>query len=121
MSFSIDLYRPDFIKRAIALNLGDWSNAEPISSDTAERLVLHFQSLGYTERFYPWLIGRCFSHPRTELQIEVNLFTGSLSLSVSYGPHSQEAIEIIRSVAKSCAQSFALAYRDPTSGEVINQ
>lgn len=119
MSFNIDLYRPEFIKRAIALNLGDWSNADPIAPTTAESVVSYFQSLGYVEQFYPWVIGRCFTHPRTELQIEINLFSGSLSLSVSYGPHSQEAIEIIISVAKSCAQSFGLAYRDPTSGEVV--
>lgn len=119
MSFSIDLYGPEFIKRAIALNLGDWSNADPIPPVTAAEIVAHFQSLDYVERFYPWLIGRCFTHPRTELQIEVNLYSGSLSLSVSYGPHSQEALEIIFSVAKSCAQSFDLAYLDPNSGEVV--
>lgn len=120
MSYDLALYSPEFLNRAIAANLGDWSDADPISPSTAEAIVTRLLSEGYVERSYPWLIGRCFVHPRAELQIETNLFRGSLSFSVSYGPHSAEAINIATSEATAFAKLLGLAFCDPASGQIVS-
>ena len=120
MSYDITLYRPEFLRRAIAANLGDWTNADPIPPSTMEAIISRLLSQGYVEQSYPWLIGRCFVHPRHELQIEANVFKGSLSFGVSYGPHAMEGAEVATTEAKAFASAFELAFCDPASGEIVS-
>ena len=35
MSYDISLYQPDFLKRAIKEDLGDWTEADPIPESAA--------------------------------------------------------------------------------------
>lgn len=120
MSYDLTLYRPEFLRRALADNLGDWSDADPIPSSIANTIVSRLLLQGYIEQFYPWLIGRCFAHPRSELQIEANLFRGSLSFSVSHSPHATEATEVALSEAVTFAQHFGLAFCNPATGQIVS-
>lgn len=118
MSYDISFYRPEFLQRAIAANLGDWTDADPISPDAADTIIVWLLAHGYVERSYPWSTGRCFSHPRPEWRIEANLFSGSLSFSVSYGPESTDAIQAVMADGRNLAKLVGLAFVDPHSGRI---
>ncbi|WP_425398574.1 hypothetical protein [Aeoliella sp.] len=119
MSYDLCLYRPEFLRHAIENNLGDWTDADPISEEMSDSIVAHLLRQQYSEQQYPWLIGRCFSHPDSGLQIEAHLYTGSLVFSVSYGPRSSEAVQVATNEARSAAKLFGLGFVDPETGAIV--
>jgi hypothetical protein len=47
MSYDIALYEEAFFKRALAENLGDWTNADPISDEKKDRIRQLLSAKGY--------------------------------------------------------------------------
>lgn len=113
MSYDINLYRPDFLRRAIEQNLGDWTEADPIDDKDVERIIKYLQQKGYVEQFHPWNLGRSFVHPEPKWRIEADVFRGSVSFSVSFGEETEQAVNAATADARELTQLVNLALHDP--------
>jgi hypothetical protein len=117
MSYDIDLYERQFLKRAIDEQLGDWTNADPISSDSLSLVrqwlirrgyVIDFEREGYCELL----------HPNKDWGLQVSLCQGQVGFTVPYWDDVERAIEVAQRDAREIAAMANLGYYDSQIGEV---
>jgi hypothetical protein len=117
MSYDILLCRPAFLKRALEENLGDWTDAEPIS----ERSLLLIRE---------WLLDKGYIveheregcrelvHLNSKWGLQVSLFKAEVAFTIPYWDEADIAIDVARSDAKELAKFAGLGYYDPQTGDV---
>ena len=120
MSYEISLYRRDFLDRAISEQLGDWTNAEPLSEESRELAVKFLQRRGYTEQNYPWQSNcQTYQHPEFKEQVEVTIFDGCISFAIQYSDRAVEAVNLSIESAKELGSLIDLAVYDPQDTRII--
>ena len=117
MSYDISLYRPEFLRRAIAENLGDWTGADPIAPETLEKVVQWLLDRGYAMEVDHPTYGKQFAHPNPAWGVEVGVYRGSVGFSIAYWEESTNAIAAVMTQARELAKLTGLAIHDPQSGE----
>ena len=117
MSYDIELYQPAFLKRAIEQNLGDWTNADPISERSLSLIRDRLLSKGYRVDYES--DGCCeFVHPNSNWGLQVAVFKGEVAFAIAYWEEADMAIEVARSDAKELAKLACLGYYDRQTGEI---
>jgi len=127
MSYSIELYRRDFVQRALASGSGDWTDSAPIPETVVQNIVSACIAEGFVAELHPpgfadflrlqgvtpsedyglhtSAIDACFS-----------VFPGSLSFSIDMSPTAMKSIEFCSELAQRLANRYGLAYHDPQAG-----
>ena len=117
MSYTVELYRPEFLRRAIAEQLGDWTDADPIPEADRDQIAAHLKGAGYIQENSHPQFGQSFGHPDERLGIQASIHAGSISFNVPYWEDATEGIMIVKELAQELAERFDLMLYDPQTGE----
>lgn len=118
MSYDISLFEPHFLRRALADNLGDWTNATPLPIAAldvirdrlrSEQFILETKRNGFEE----------WAHPNADWGLQVSLFKNQVAFSIPYWNDWENATMYAQDEAKALAAATGLGYYDAQSGEVI--
>ena len=133
MSYDLQLYRRDFLRRALAENLGDWTSAPPIPHSARERLVAFAEAAGFA-RFPPDPEFAAYSegqgHPLGDectldsptVLAQLVVFSGEATFSIPYSDRANASIALCLDLARQVAKEHSLGFDDPQTGEVqINE
>ena len=112
MSYDIYLYEKEFLDRALAEDLGDWTGADPIPAEKLQLIRDRLTSKGYVTED-----GREFGHPNSKWGLQVALFSGEVSFSIPYWDDVATAVEAARADAMELATIANLGFYDPQIGE----
>ena len=117
MSYDIYLYKKEFFVRAIEEDLGDWTNADPISQDALNAIQEQLIAKGYNLEFEG---GTCkeYIHPNSKWGLQVSVFNGEIAFAIPYWDDAEAAITTAKADAKELGKAHGLAYYDPQEGEV---
>lgn len=130
MSYNIDLYNRAFLERSIAEQSGDWTNADPISTELVEAIADACVVAGFKAELHPPGFVEFLSHqgvtPSQDFSLltstmcaQMSIFPGSISFVVEASPVALASIEYCSNIARKLAADFNLGYYDGQSGEVI--
>lgn len=130
MSYNIDLCDRDFLRRSIAGQSGDWTNADPISKELVEAITNACVAIGFQAEHHPPGFVEFLRHqgvtPSEDFVLQtptmsarMRIFPGSISFAVEASPVALASIEYCSSIARKLASDFNLGYYDGQSGEVI--
>ena len=130
MSYNIDLYDRDFLRRSIAEHSGDWTNADPIPRDMIDAVTHACVAAGFlAEPHPPGLVefmrnqgvtpSQDFALMTSTMSARMSVFPGSISFVVEASPVALASIEYCSNIARKLAADFSLGYYDGQSGEVI--
>lgn len=130
MSYNIDLYDRDFLRRSIAEQSGDWTNAVPISLEVVKAVTdacvaVGFQAEHHPPEFVEFLRNQGvtpsqdFALQTPTISARMSIFPGSISFVVEASPVAMASIEYCSGIARKFASDFNLGYYDGQSGEVI--
>jgi hypothetical protein len=113
MSYDICLYEEAFLKRAFEQNLGDWTNADPISEEKKSRIRQLLVTKGYKGGS-----GRVeeYFHPNENWAITVSIYTGEIAITIPYWKDADKAIEAALTDAQDLANASQLMLYDPQTG-----
>src|SRR5688572_27562676 len=109
MSYDISLYRPEFLRRAIEQNLGDWSRPDPIPEADVSAIVERLLSKGYVKQFAHPQFGDQYTHPNAGWGIQVSVDPGSIEFTVPYGVDAARAVAAALADARELKQLANLA------------
>ncbi len=117
MSYDISLYQPSFLKRAIAENLGDSTDADPIPEESLSRIRRWLLGQGYIVEQEQM---RCMEsvHPKESWGLQVAVFTTEVAFVIPYWDNADRAIEVARRDARALAQIEGLGCYDQQTGEM---
>jgi hypothetical protein len=118
MSYDIGLYKPEFLRRAIEQNLGEWTRPDPIPEADMAAIVERLLAKGYVKKFVHPQLGDEYTHPDTDLGIQVSVYPGSVDFTVPYWVDAARAVAVALADAQELARLARLALYDPQSGEV---
>lgn len=118
MSYDIGLYDKQFLKKAIAEDLGDMTIAPQFSAAQLAAIKERVVAWGYSVESDG---AGCteFIHPTESWGLQVSVFKTEVSFSVPYWKDAQAAIAQAKSDARRLAQEFDLGLTDPQDGETI--
>jgi hypothetical protein len=118
MSYDIGLYEKNFLKRATAEDLGDFTVAPQFSAAQIAAIKERVVALGYSVESDG---AGCteFIHPKASWGLQVSVFKTEVAFSVPYWKDAQAAIAQAKSDARRLAQEFDLGLSDPQDGEMI--
>lgn len=130
MSYNIELYNRDFLKRSIAEQPGDWTNADPISRELVEAVTDACIAAGFRAELHPpgfveflhsqgVTPSQDFALLTSTISARMSIFSGSISFVVEASPVALASIEYCSNVARKLAADFNLGYYDGQSGEAI--
>ena len=130
MSYNIDLYNRDFLRRSIAEQSGDWTNADPISGELVEAITDACVAAGFRAELHPpgfveflrnqgVTPSQDFALLTSTMSARMSIFPGSISFVVESSPVALASIEYCSNIARKLASEFNLGYYDGQSGEVI--
>jgi hypothetical protein len=113
MSYDISLYEEAFLKRAFEQNLGDWTNADPISEEKKNRIRQLLVAKGYS-----YAGGRVeeYFHPNEIWAITVAIYSGEIAITIPYWKDAENAIETALTDAQDLANASQLMLYDPQMG-----
>jgi len=120
MSYDIQLYQSAFLKRAIENDLGDWSDADPISEFSLSVVCDWLLEKGYIIE-HEGQGCREFVHPNSEWGLQVSVFKGEVAFTIPLWDEAEEAINIAQRDAKELATLAGLGYYDSQTGEVCTE
>lgn len=118
MSYDISLFEPQFLRRALAEDLGDWTDATPLQEAALqavrdrlrnEKFVMETDHSGCQE----WV------HPKAAWGLQVALFNNQIAYSIPYWDDWENAAMYAQQEAKTLAAATGLGYYDAQSGDVI--
>jgi hypothetical protein len=118
MSYSINLYEPQFLRRAISENLGDWSCATPLPEAVIEAVREKLEAELFTIES-PGPIAQEWIHPKTDWGLQVSVFRTEIAFVIPYWDDWENAVMFAESIAKDLAASTGLGYYDQQSGETL--
>jgi hypothetical protein len=130
MSYDIELYNRDFLKRSIAEQSGDWTNADPISREVVEAITDACVAAGFRAELHPpgfveflhsqgVTQSQDFALLTSAISARMSIYTGSISFVIEASPVAVASIEYCSNVARKIAADFKLGYYDRQSGEAI--
>jgi len=130
MSYNIELYNRDFLKRSIAEQSGDWTNADPISNKVVEAITdacvaagfrAELHASGFVEFLHCQGVtpSQDFALLTSTISAQMSIFSGSISFVVEASPLALASIEYCSNIARKLAADFSLGYYDCQSGEAI--
>jgi len=130
MSYNIDLYDRDFLRRSIAEQSGDWTNADPLSKELIEAITEACVDAGFKPELHPpgfveflrhqgIMPSEDFALQTPTMSARISIFPGSISFVVQASPVTPASIEYCSNIARKLASDFNLGYYDGQSGEVI--
>lgn len=116
MSYDIYLYEKAFLKHALEQNLGDWTNADPISEEKKGRIRQLLADKDYK------LVGEKpesqeYLHPNEDWAITVSIYTGEIAISLPYVKDAANAVAAASTDAKKLADVAQLTLYDPQVGD----
>jgi hypothetical protein len=130
MSYNIVLYNRDFLRRSIAEQSGDWTNADAISRELVEAITNACVAEGFQAELHPpgfveflrnqgVTPSQDFALLTSTMSARMSIFPGSISFVVEASPVALASIEYCSDIARKLATEFNLGYYDGQSGEVI--
>jgi hypothetical protein len=118
VSYDISLYKPEFLRRAIEQQLGDWTKSDPIPEADLAAIADRLRAKNYVKEFGHPDLGDSYLHPNAAWGVKAGVYRGSVSFTVPYGDDAENAVAAALSDARELAQLAKLALYDPQSGEV---
>lgn len=118
MSYSINLYEPQFLRRAIAENLGDWSCATPLSEAAIEVVRDKLKAELFAIES-PGPIAQEWIHPKADWGLQVSLFRTEIAFVIPYWDDWENAVMVAESIAEDIVASTGLGYYDRQSGKIL--
>jgi hypothetical protein len=112
MSYDISLYTKAFLQRALATNLGDWRNADPIPESAVEALIDAARTAGFVPAG-----GNEYLLDTPKCLAQLGVFSGELSFTIPYSDRADASIRLCSQIAKTVADAHGLAFWDPQGDE----
>ncbi len=111
MSYDIELYEKNFLKKALEENMGDWTKADPITSSIIKEIKSYLISNNYqdTQDGFEKTINNC--------PIQVSIFDNSIAFNIPYCENCEDSISIAIEDAKTLAKKYNLGLYDPQNDE----
>jgi hypothetical protein len=130
MSYDISLYEPNFLRSAVASNLGDWRAAPALNTETKNAIVHAAQSEGFVATPHlPGFVEFMQSQGATpssdfrlttpQLNLALQLFESSVVLAVHPSAVASASASFARSFGKRLAKELGLGFYDPQVGEML--
>ena len=116
MSYDIDLYDRQFLRRAIEQQLGDWTGADPLPSRTTDAAVAWLLARGYVTESEHTRLGHSFVHSNASWGVQAGVFRNCIAFTVPYWDDAAAAITAVKTDAIELAEFTHLAVHDPQTG-----
>lgn len=127
MSYDISLYAESFLRRAVATNLGDWTEADPIPPAAVNSVIEAAEGEGFvavpeSPEFAAFLRGRG-SEPPIDFRLdtaaalaELHIHRGEIAFTIPHSERAEALIELCTRLAKRVAAQHGLGFWDPQVG-----
>lgn len=130
MSYDVSLYKPNFLRSAVASSLGDWRAAPALNAKAKDAIVQAAQSEGFVATPHPpgfaefmrsqgitpssdfWLT-------TPQLNLTLQLFENSVVLAVQPSEEASTSVSFARDFGQRLAKELCLGFFDPQAGEVL--